>query len=65
MARTSTTQIHILNGDGKPDRVVSNWLDTSQTHGVVGVLLGNGDGTFGSVVTDNSRTLFKLACSSD
>jgi VCBS repeat protein len=37
-----------VNGDGKPDLVVGNQCDTSINcaHGLVGVLLGNGDGTF-------------------
>jgi hypothetical protein len=43
-----------LNGDGKPDIVVSNWYDASGTHGLIGVLLGNGDGTFQPVVTYES-----------
>jgi hypothetical protein len=38
-----------LNRDGKPDLVVANRNDT--TEGTVGVLLGNGDGTFQPVVT--------------
>lgn len=39
-----------LNGDGKPDLLVANECDTSSTcaHGSVGLLLGNGDGTFQS-----------------
>jgi hypothetical protein len=36
-----------LNGDGKPDLVVGNATDRNQVgNGVVGVLLGKGDGTF-------------------
>ena len=39
------------NGDGRPDLVVSNECDTKTcTHGVVAVLLGNGDGTFKKAV---------------
>jgi hypothetical protein len=39
-----------FNGDGKPDLVVSNQCQASRNcaNGSVGVLLGNGDGTFGS-----------------
>jgi len=43
-----------LNGDGKPDVVVANeCISTgcSAGHGSVGVLLGNGDGTFQKAVT--------------
>ena len=38
-----------VNGDGKPDLLVVNQCSTSScanSNGVVGVLLGNGDGTF-------------------
>jgi hypothetical protein len=35
-----------VNGDGRPDLVVTN----DSTRGFVGVLLGNGNGTFGSAV---------------
>ena len=41
-----------LNRDGKADIVVSNWWNPNdQNQGLVGVLLGNGDGTFQPVVT--------------
>jgi hypothetical protein len=53
-----------LNGDGKPDLVVTNCeatgsdscIGTGAGNGVVGVLLGNGDGTFQAVKTYNSGT---------
>src|SRR5439155_426710 len=37
-----------VNGDGKPDLVVANQCATNSScaNGIVGVLLGNGDGTF-------------------
>lgn len=40
-----------LNGDGKPDLVVGNWFGQAAYTSTVGVLLGNGDGTFQPVVT--------------
>ena len=45
-----------LNGDGRPDVVVTNWCDSNanlvncDNPGLVGVLIGNGDGTFQPVV---------------
>jgi hypothetical protein len=40
-----------VNGDGKPDVVVANYCAdfNCRTNGSVGVLLGNGDGTFQSL----------------
>lgn len=45
-----------VNGDGKPDLLVANNCATPacNTTGSVGVLLGNGDGTFRNVVTYSS-----------
>ncbi len=46
-----------LNGDGKPDLVVSNECDKNGStcaSGTVGILLGNGDGTFRPVVSYNT-----------
>ncbi|HTZ98378.1 MAG TPA: choice-of-anchor tandem repeat GloVer-containing protein [Terriglobales bacterium] len=44
-----------VNGDGKIDLVVSNeCADTACEYGSVGILLGNGDGTFQTVVTYSS-----------
>ena len=44
-----------VNGDGKPDLIVSNCGNGCQgVPGLVGILLGNGDATFQSAVTYNS-----------
>ena len=48
-----------VNGDAKPDLVVANWCtDSSCTASSVGVLLGNGDGTFQTAVTYDSGGIF-------
>jgi hypothetical protein len=45
-----------VNGDGKPDILVANYCiaKVNCTNGLVGVLLGNGDGTFQAAVTYRS-----------
>jgi hypothetical protein len=43
----SSVAVADVNGDGKPDLLVGNYLG-------VGVLLGNGDGTFQAAVTYDS-----------
>ncbi len=53
-----------VNGDGKRDIVVANWCASSShcqvntEDSTVGVLLGNGDGTFQKVVTYDSGAAF-------
>jgi len=45
-----SVRIADVNADGKPDIIVADWWDANNV-GVVGVLLGNGDGTFQTAVT--------------
>lgn len=52
----SSVAIADVNRDGKPDLLVSAYCTSSSdcTSGVVGVMLGNGDGTFKAAVTYSS-----------
>ena len=43
-----------VNGDGKPDVIVATWGVVGTSDGLVGVLMGNGDGTFQPVVLYDS-----------
>ena len=55
-AFTTSVAVADVNGDGRPDIVVANECDSfgNCATGAVGVLLGNGDGTFQRVVTYDS-----------
>jgi hypothetical protein len=50
-----------VNGDGKPDLFVANECADSSCDGSVGVLLGNGDGTFRVAVTYSSGGVYGLS----
>jgi hypothetical protein len=53
--RSFSAAIEDVNGDGNLDIVVTNMcLDSTCNNGGVGVLLGNGDGTFNSPVSYNA-----------
>ncbi len=56
-----------LNGDGKLDVVVANGfaVDYTSTNGIVGVLLGNGDGTLKTAVTYPTTGVFSSAVMGD
>src|ERR1039458_5842438 len=49
-----------LNKDGKPDLVVSNFSGGINGFGELGILLGNGDGTFQPAVIYNSAYSYNL-----
>jgi hypothetical protein len=46
-----------MNNDGVPDLVITNYCDPTFSNGAVGVLIGNGDGTFQPAVTYNAGGL--------
>jgi hypothetical protein len=50
-----------VNGDGKPDLIVGNWCSDPNCDGSVGILLGNGNGTFQPVVTYPTGGLYAFA----
>jgi len=50
-----------VNGDGKPDLIVGNWCSDSNCDGSVGILLGNGNGTWQPVVTYLTGGLYAFA----
>ena len=57
----SSVAVADFNKDGKPDIVVSNTYASNTNNGTVGVLLGNGDGSFQAVVAYNSGGVSSIA----
>ena len=58
-ASASSVAVADVNGDGKLDLVVANYCASSDcANGSVGVLLGNGDGTFQAAVPYSSGGLY-------
>lgn len=57
---TQATSVAIadVNGDGKPDIIVANANDGYWNPGSVGILLGNGNGTFQAAVTYSSGGVY-------
>ena len=53
---TDALAVADLNHDGKLDLIVASVYDNTSTYGVVGTLLGNGDGTFQPVVNVTTPT---------
>src|SRR5208283_3199744 len=49
LAQPNSLAIADVNGDGKPDLLVSGW--DNEYNGLLGVLIGNGDGSFQPVVS--------------
>ncbi len=56
LRRANSVAVADVNGDGKPDLLVANFCAAApcQGDGIVGVLLGNGDGTFQPVIIYDS-----------
>lgn len=58
---TFSVAVGDVNGDGKPDLLTANRCDQCRNGGTVGVLLGNGDGTFQSAAAYRSGGNFAVS----